>query len=182
MDVARSPSATYAFLWGVLVAAVLVAAGLLTGFLTFVNRLPAVTSGLSVVWVNLGSSSVLFLLDLIGFLYTLGRMRSAVVAGDDDEARYWSKFNLITVSLFFGIGVIYTAIGMQSALSHALGGLEPAQADSVSSWMIFERLVNGGILTALTTTIVGGIGGFALRITRHLAIGRLGRRIRGAAG
>jgi hypothetical protein len=168
--------------WGVLIACAIITIGLLTGFLTFVNRLPALTTTFSLLWVNLGSSSVLFTLDLIGFLYTLTRLKAAVRAHDEVETRYWNTFNLITVNLFFGIGVIYTAIGMQHALTHALGGLDPAHAGRVSSWMIFERLVNGGILTALTTTIVGGIGGFGLRIIRHMAIGRLGGRVRHAEG
>ena len=158
---------------GVLIATVLVTFGLLTGFLTFVNRVPTVTRTVSTLWVTLGSSSLLFALDLAAFGYTLNRLRAALWHRDEVEARYWNTFNLITVNLFFGIGVIYTAIGMQTALITARGGLDPSRTGTVSSWMIFERLVNGGILTALTTTIVGGIGGFTLRIVRHLSVGRL---------
>jgi hypothetical protein len=154
-------------------AAAIIIAGLLTGFLTFVNRVPVVTHQISVLWVNLGSSSIVFGAVLCGFFYSMSRLRAALARLDDVESRYWSKMNLITINLFFGVGVIYTAIGMQSALTSALGGLDPNHAGAVSSWMIFERLVKGGILTALTTTIVGGFGGFALRITRHLMVGRV---------
>jgi len=41
---------------------------------------------------------------------------------------------------------------------------------------VLQRLVDGGILTALTTTIVGGIGGYMMRVTKSSLLGtRLSR-------
>jgi hypothetical protein len=73
----------------------------------------------------------------------------------------------LCASLFFGIGVIWTAIGMRGALLFALGDeLGDGQALAV-----LERLVDGGILLALSTTIVGGIGGYLMRALKSLLLG-----------
>jgi hypothetical protein len=75
----------------------------------------------------------------------------------------------VWTSLFFGIGVIWTAIGMRSALLYALG--DPAGAAEAGAFAILTRLVDGGILTALTTTIVGGIGGYLMRVIKSSYLG-----------
>jgi hypothetical protein len=42
--------------------------------------------------------------------------------------------------------------------------------------MVLQRLVDGGILTALSTTILGGVGGYLMRVTKGLYLGaRLNR-------
>lgn len=80
----------------------------------------------------------------------------------------------VWTSLFFGIGVIWTAIGMRSALLYAIG--DPATAAQAGAFAILTRLVDGGILTALTTTIVGGIGGYLMRVVKSSYLGtRLSR-------
>jgi hypothetical protein len=82
--------------------------------------------------------------------------------------------NDVWTSLFFGIGVIWTAIGMRSALLHALG--DPGMATQVGATAVLQRLVEGGILTALTTTIVGGVGGYLMRVIKSSLLGtRLSR-------
>jgi hypothetical protein len=80
----------------------------------------------------------------------------------------------VWTSLFFGIGVIWTAIGMRSALLYALG--DPVTAAQAGAFAILTRLVDGGILTALTTTIVGGVGGYLMRVLKSSYLGtRLSR-------
>jgi len=80
----------------------------------------------------------------------------------------------VWISLFFGIGVIWTAVGMRGALLHALG--TPGQIDGGQAITVLERLVDGGILTALSTTILGGAGGYLMRLIKTLRIGaRLNR-------
>jgi hypothetical protein len=36
---------------------------------------------------------------------------------------------------------------------------------------VLQRLVEGGILTALTTTIVGGVGGYVMRVIKSSLLG-----------
>jgi hypothetical protein len=75
----------------------------------------------------------------------------------------------VWTSLFFGIGVIWTAIGMRSALIHGLG--DPGAATAGDAARVLERLVDGGILLALSTTIFGGIGGYLMRVAKVLTVG-----------
>ncbi len=75
----------------------------------------------------------------------------------------------LCASLFFGIGVIWTAIGMRGALLFALGDTSQVTADS--GMAVLQRLVEGGILLALSTTIVGGIGGYLMRAGKQLLFG-----------
>jgi hypothetical protein len=58
---------------------------------------------------------------------------------------------------------------MRSALLYALG--EPAVATQSGAFAVLTRLVDGGILTALTTTIVGGIGGYLMRVLKSSYLG-----------
>lgn len=80
-----------------------------------------------------------------------------------------SQLDIFT-GLFFGIGVIWTAIGMRSALIYALGDLDGASAASLGAFEILRRLIDGGILLALSTTIVGGIGGYFMRLLKALLL------------
>jgi hypothetical protein len=63
---------------------------------------------------------------------------------------------------------------MRSALLFALG--DPDVASQAGAYAVLQRLVDGGILTALTTTIVGGIGGYLMRVVKSSLLGtRLSR-------
>jgi len=75
----------------------------------------------------------------------------------------------IWTTLFFGTGVIWTAIGMRSALLFALGDRE--SAISLGAFAMLERMIDGGILLALSTTIFGGIGGYLMRIYKTVSLG-----------
>jgi hypothetical protein len=75
----------------------------------------------------------------------------------------------VWIHLFVGIGVIWTAVGMRSALQAALGDPGEALVDNAGS--VLQKLVDGGILLALTTTIVGGVGSYLMRLGKAMAVG-----------
>ena len=124
---------------------------------------------------NLGLSILPFAITLGLYLHSLRALRQRL---DDnrplDEISQLEHLNDVWTSLFFGIGVIWTAIGMRSALLYALG--DPNVAAEAGAYAVLQRLVEGGILTALTTTIVGGIGGYVMRVIKSSLLGtRLSR-------
>jgi len=75
----------------------------------------------------------------------------------------------VWIHLFVGIGVIWTAVGMRSALQTALGDPGAALTDDADA--VLRRLVDGGILLALTTTIVGAVGGYLMRVVKTACVG-----------
>ena len=119
---------------------------------------------------NLGSSLPVFAVLLAAFFVTLARLRDALdherpierIVQLDHLADTWT-------TLFFGTGVIWTAIGMRSALIFALG--EPDETIREGAFAVLRRLVDGGILLALSTTIFGGIGGYLMRVYKSIALG-----------
>ncbi|MGB5729340.1 MAG: hypothetical protein WBM52_19250, partial [Thiogranum sp.] len=128
-------------------------------------------------WIrrNLGLSVLPFAITLGLYLHSLQTLARRL---DDNppqnEIGQLEHLTDVWTSLFFGIGVIWTAIGMRSALLYALG--DPAVAAESGASAILTRLVDGGILTALTTTIVGGIGGYLMRVIKSSYLGtKLGR-------
>ena len=120
--------------------------------------------------VNLGHSVWLFGVVLTLYLMNLFRLRRILedspalndVAELDQLLDVW-------INLFVGIGVIWTAVGMRSALQSALGDPGEALVDSAGS--VLQKLVDGGILLALTTTIIGGMGGYLMRLGKTLMTG-----------
>ena len=75
----------------------------------------------------------------------------------------------VWTQVFVGIGVIWTAIGMRNALQYALGDSDAALAESADH--VLRKLVDGGILLALSTTILGAIGGYVMRLVKTAGIG-----------
>lgn len=123
-------------------------------------------------WVarNLGHSLWAFL--LVAGLFGLHLRRLGRLLGAEPEPRAVVQLDQLTdvwIHLFVGIGVIWTAVGMRSALEVTLGG--PGGGLEASAGTVLERLVDGGILLALTTTIVGALGGYLLRLGKTLAVG-----------
>ena len=137
------------------------------------------TPGLQAVsdWTqrNLGLSVLPFGVTLALYLRSLSTLaRRLEEHSPQNEIGQLEHLTDVWTSLFFGIGVIWTAIGMRSALLYALG--DPAVAAQSGAFTILARLVDGGILTALTTTIVGGIGGYLMRVIKSSYLGtRLSR-------
>ncbi len=125
-----------------------------------------------VEWIrrNLGGSVVLFAVVSCLYLHGLGRLRRMLAsrASVQEVAQAEQLLDLWT-NVFFGIGVVWTAIGMRAALVAALG--DPGEAARDGALAILTRLVDGGILSALSTTIVGGVGGYAMRVVKTVVVG-----------
>jgi len=154
------------------VCMVLAAINLFGSQIAFFNWLP-------LVWIqtNLGSSIWIFLLVLVLYVkdwfFALNEL-SLREASPNTQAivelsGYQQKLSLYS-SLFFGIGVLWTALGMRNGLVSSLGELDAMQASSIGAFGILERLVDGGILQALTTTVVGGGGGYLMRMATFTSI------------
>ncbi|NNF41230.1 MAG: hypothetical protein HKN64_07605 [Woeseiaceae bacterium] len=119
---------------------------------------------------NLGSSIPVFALLLLAYFITLGRLRAALDASRPiNQVVQLDHLTDIWTTLFFGTGVIWTAIGMRSALIFALGDRDAALANG--AFAMLERMIDGGILLALSTTIFGGVGGYIMRVYKTVLLG-----------
>lgn len=133
----------------------------------------AVTSGESLgSWLNanLGHSIWLFVIVFTLYVFNLRRLNKLI--NTDSQLRDVVELDQLLdvwIHLFVGIGVIWTAVGMRSALQSALGDPGGALTDSASN--VLRKLVDGGILLALTTTIVGGVGGYLMRLGKTVLVG-----------
>jgi hypothetical protein len=121
-------------------------------------------------YTNLGSSIPVFAFLLLAYFISLGRLRDYL---DQDrpinQVVQLDNLTDIWTTLFFGTGVIWTAIGMRSALIYALGDREIAL--SQGAFAMLERMIDGGILLALSTTIFGGVGGYLMRVYKTIKLG-----------
>ena len=130
------------------------------------DRIPSMSGWLDWAYMNLGSSIPVFAVLLLVFFFTLGRLRSLLDNdGPLDRVVQMDHLTDIWTTLFFGTGVIWTAIGMRSALIFALGDTDASVQQGASA--ILKRMVEGGILLALSTTIFGGIGGYLSAFTKR---------------
>jgi len=144
-----------------------------TQIVTFSDeRLPNLSQWLDWAYVNLGSSIPVFVLLLLAFFFSLKRLRSHLENERPiNQVVQLDHLTDIWTTLFFGTGVIWTAIGMRSALLFALG--DPDETIQQGAFAILERMVEGGILLALSTTIFGGIGGYMMRLYKAVTLGAL---------
>lgn len=121
-------------------------------------------------YTNLGSSIPVFAMLLLAYFVTLGRLRRFLDAGKPvNQVVQLDHLTDIWTTLFFGTGVIWTAIGMRSALIFALGDRDMALQQG--AFAMLERMVDGGILLALSTTIFGGVGGYLMRVYKTVTLG-----------
>jgi hypothetical protein len=120
--------------------------------------------------VNLGYSVWLFALVLTLYVFNLRRLNQ-LLEGESTLKHIVELDQLsdVWIHLFVGIGVIWTAVGMRSALQTALG--DPGQALVDTAGSVLQKLGDGGILLALTTTIVGGVGGYLMRLAKTMVVG-----------
>ena len=80
-------------------------------------------AAISWTWRNLGLSLPVFGGVLALYAASLDRLRNALSrSASPDEVRQADQLSDVWISLFFGIGVIWTAIGMRGALVEALTG------------------------------------------------------------
>jgi hypothetical protein len=121
-------------------------------------------------YINLGSSIPVFALLLLAYFLTLGRLKKALREQKPitDIVHYDNLVDIWT-TLFFGAGVIWTAIGMRSALIFALS--DRTAALEQGAFAMLERMIDGGILLALSTTIFGGVGGYVMRVYKTVTLG-----------
>jgi hypothetical protein len=172
---------TYNFLRGFAWGAALALVGILVPMLWPGARDTAglyreLVPGLGQLWqlarLNLQGSILPFALVLLGYWIQLHKLRRLFADPQprlEAVVRHEQLLDLCA-NLFFGIGVIWTAIGMRNALLYALG--DPGFAAEQGAFAILQRLVEGGILLALSTTIVGGLGGYVMRLIKTLSLGK----------
>ncbi|MDJ0907323.1 MAG: hypothetical protein QNI96_15000 [Woeseiaceae bacterium] len=141
------------------------------GVVAFTNdRVPSLDGWFTWATLNLGSSIPVFAGLLLAFFYSLSRLRRLLDdAGPLERIVQLDHLTDTWTTLFFGTGVIWTAIGMRSALIFALG--DPDVSVQEGAFKMLERMVEGGILLALSTTIFGGIGGYLMRVYKAIALG-----------
>jgi len=134
------------------------------------ERLPDFGNWLNWTYTNLGSSIPVFAILLLAYFFSLRRLRSYLENERPiNEIVQLDHLTDIWTTLFFGTGVIWTAIGMRSALIFALG--DPDSTIQQGAFAVLERMVDGGILLALSTTIFGGIGGYLMRVLKSISLG-----------
>jgi len=122
---------------------------------------------------NLGLSIIPFSLIAFGYVLYLKRFIQLLETQGISSKEIFTMEEKIDLfmNLFFGVGVIWTAIGMRSALLASLGNMDAETAAQKGAFYILTQLVEGGILLSLSTTIVGGIGGYLMRIIKAWATG-----------
>lgn len=130
-----------------------------------------VSQVLDYAYDNLRLSVVPFLVLLIWYGALMVKLKTLLEQDRPDISQVSHNEQLLDscITLFFGVGVLFTAIGMRSALIFALGNPEAAAADG--AFAMLQRMVDGGILLALSTTIVGGTVGYLMRVAKSLYLG-----------
>jgi hypothetical protein len=125
--------------------------------------------------INLGYSTPVFALILLAYALIWQRIhRSLQVVNVDvwEQMVHDEQLLELLTGLAFGVGVIWTALGMREALMAAFGEQAISLSASQGALAMLDNLINGGILTALTSTVVGGVLGYLLRIFKTVTLGR----------
>ena len=138
-----------------------------------VLEVPSIQRVLSWTYENLRLSVIPFCLTFLLYTGSLLRLKRFLRDPSISVEKIAQIDHLVDIwiNLFFGIGVIWTAIGMRGALLEGLGDLNAQSAAKLGAFSILQRLVDGGILLALSTTIFGAVGGYLLRLVKSLAVG-----------
>jgi hypothetical protein len=138
-----------------------------------VLKTPTIQRFLSWTYANLRLSVIPFFLAFACYCSSLWRLKKYLKDQHVSEEQIAQCENMVDIwiNLFFGIGVVWTAIGMRGALLDGLGGLDAQSAAKLGAFSILQRLVDGGILLALSTTIFGAVGGYLLRLVKSLMTG-----------
>lgn len=134
---------------------------------------PSVQRVLGWTYQNLRLSVVPFFLTFVFYTASLLRLKHYLRNPNVSAEKIAQADHLVDIwiNLFFGIGVIWTAIGMRGALLEGLGDLNAQSAAKLGAFSILQRLVDGGILLALSTSIFGAVGGYVLRLAKSMAVG-----------
>ena len=169
---ANVPTASWGFGWGFAIGATLVLVALLSAP---VNPAEQVNAGFA-QWLslNLGHSVWFFAIVLVMFVIKLQKLRTLLLREHPPVEQSQQVVALeqmldVWTQVFIGIGVIWTAVGMRSALQYALA--DPGAALTDDAGHVLRKLVDGGILLALSTTIVGAVGGYLMRLIKTAVLG-----------
>jgi hypothetical protein len=122
-------------------------------------------------WLVLNMGQSIWLFGAVLAFYGTNLMKLQRLIAENASYKYIVQLDQLSdvwIHLFIGIGVIWTAIGMRSALSTTLN---TPTALVQGAGEILSRLVDGGILLALTTTIVGAIGGYLMQLMKTISLG-----------
>ena len=140
-------------------------------FVSFsIEDLPTIGPWLDWAYANLGMSIPVFAAIATAYFVSLRRLHSRLENNRPiDEIVQLDHMTDTWTTLFFGTGVIWTAIGMRSALIFALG--DPDETVQQGAFAMLQKMVDGGILLALSTTIFGGVGGYLMRVYKSIALG-----------
>lgn len=149
--------------------------GIFAGWMTISIPSPWLIDPTSILYRHLRLSIVPFGALLLFYFSLIVKMQRCLDRDDTtlSKLNYYDRLLNATISTFFGVGVIWTAIGMESALMHALDGVNQGTNAVVSlgAWGLLDRLVNGGLLLALSTTVFGGVCGYLLRLLKIVLVG-----------
>jgi len=136
------------------------------------EQLSDISPWLTWTYANLGMSTPVFAAIFIAYFVSLRQLRIRLSRERPvDEIVQLDHMTDIWITLFVGTGVIWTAIGMRSALIFALG--DPDTTIQQGAFAVLQKMVDGGILLALSTTIAGGVGGYLMRIHKSISLGTL---------
>jgi hypothetical protein len=150
--------------------------GVFAGWLTISASAPWLINPVVFLYRHLRLSIVPFGCLFLLYTYLISRLRRYLRRDGIKLSglTYYDRLLNTTISSFFGVGVIWTAVGMESALMQALNCVNQGQetAAALSAWALLERLVNGGLLLALSTTVFGGVCGYVLRLLKIVLLGK----------
>lgn len=168
-------SMTMIFSFSLAWAFILITLGVFSGFLTITATAPWLLDPAAFAYRHLRLSIVPFSLLFLLYFWLISRLKSLLEKKDSPLSRltYYDRLLNATISTFFGVGVIWTAIGMETALMATLNGIgNGAEAVAAAgAWGMLEKLVNGGLLLALSTTVFGGVCGYLLRLLKIVLLG-----------
>jgi heme A synthase len=149
--------------------------GVFAGWITITASAPWLLNPAAFMYRHLRLSIVAFGVLFILYGWLLFRMRYLLDQPDTELAQlsFYDRLLNTTISTFFGVGVIWTAIGMETALMQALEGMDTQGGSMMETgaYGLLERLVNGGLLLALSTTVFGGFCGYLLRLLKIVLLG-----------
>ena len=150
--------------------------GVFAGWVTISASAPWLMNPAAFLYRHLRLSIVPFGCLVLVYAYLTTRIRRYLRREDTklSDVTYYDRLLNATISTFFGVGVIWTAVGMETALMQALDGVRQGQEAStaLTAWGLLERLVNGGLLLALSTTVFGGVCGYLLRLLKIVFLGK----------
>jgi len=161
-----------AILYAVFIIIVLNQTGVVnfTGGAWFISRINYLTD-------NLGFSINWFLAALVYYFFSFFKLKMNLRNYETHPQNeklilFYNSSVEMCITLCFATGVIYTSIGIISAVTSSLGNLTQEQALREGSFGILSKFINNGLLTALLSTVVYGIAGYILRIVKQIFLGK----------